>query len=305
MTEAADLINPCVRCQYDLRGVADDQPCPECGLLAERSRRPSERLRDSRPAYLRKLSLGLVLIVLAAVTPILWWGAMIVAMVLEADWLAWSFAEHVMLSGADVAAMLLVVGTCLLTAKESNTIATPRRSAVRLFACIPLTYMLVMHVYFMFPEYISAGGFSPVPADAEMNALVRRILGWLLYLLIPVAIIPFPILLFSYLAWLGKRLLSRELKEHSFIIGVGISVTIAMLAVAAVWGTYGEQWLDLPRRARGNISMALAVICFTLVALFALWSFIHVIGFALAFWRESRALKALWQDADRSVNADA
>ena len=62
----------CYRCGYNLTSIADDQPCPECGLLAERSRRPSERLRDGRPEYLGKLSQGTSLIFISIVGPIPW-----------------------------------------------------------------------------------------------------------------------------------------------------------------------------------------------------------------------------------------
>ena len=38
----------CYRCGYNLLGIADDQACPECGLLAQRSRRVTDELHDTR-----------------------------------------------------------------------------------------------------------------------------------------------------------------------------------------------------------------------------------------------------------------
>ncbi len=46
----------CYRCGYVLHGIADDQPCPECGLLAERSRRVSDELHDTRPRWLARIA---------------------------------------------------------------------------------------------------------------------------------------------------------------------------------------------------------------------------------------------------------
>src|SRR5437762_9680970 len=71
---AAEMQGECLRCGYDLRGIANEQACPECGLLAERSRRVTDELHDTRPRWLRRLAWGVWLILLAiplcAISPI-------------------------------------------------------------------------------------------------------------------------------------------------------------------------------------------------------------------------------------------
>src|SRR5271155_1907656 len=62
----------CYRCGYDLRGIVNDQACPECGLLAERSRRVTDELHETRPKWLRCISIGAIMILVSIVVEIAW-----------------------------------------------------------------------------------------------------------------------------------------------------------------------------------------------------------------------------------------
>ena len=47
--DLGDRPDDCYRCGYPLLGIDDEQACPECGLLARRSRRQTDELHNTRP----------------------------------------------------------------------------------------------------------------------------------------------------------------------------------------------------------------------------------------------------------------
>src|SRR5688500_12763630 len=78
----------CFRCGYALHGIADDQPCPECGLLAERSRRPTDELHSTRPGWLRRLALGTFRLLMTVVAAVI--GPAVMEFV-QNRWVNWTF----------------------------------------------------------------------------------------------------------------------------------------------------------------------------------------------------------------------
>jgi len=120
MTQNEPRTDECYRCGYDLRGIANDQACPECGLLAERSRRVTDELHETRPKWLRSISIGAILILLSIVVEIAW--AMCVPMVIVAlddRWInSWQWLRWMIPSGFLLGAFIFVVGVFLLTRRE-------------------------------------------------------------------------------------------------------------------------------------------------------------------------------------------
>ena len=107
----------CYRCGYDLRGIADNQPCPECGLLAERSRRVTDELHNTRPKWLRTIARGSNLILLAIVTAVVW------TLFLKNDvgFIASNMAMRrpdFGVWGLDFALLIFLLGVTLLTRRE-------------------------------------------------------------------------------------------------------------------------------------------------------------------------------------------
>jgi len=133
-SDLSSIANECIRCDYDLRGIADDQACPECGLLALRSRRPSDELHDTRPRWLFNLSWGIWLILLAIAITVLWPFAVVLVVnnVLLQQSAAWMnrWSVTILLIGCDVAAAMLVAGVFLLTAPGEIRAGRPLRSHV-------------------------------------------------------------------------------------------------------------------------------------------------------------------------------
>src|SRR2546430_14287954 len=123
LQEATQTIHECSRCGYDLRGIANDQACPECGLLAERSRRVSDELHDTRPRWLRRIAWGVRLILLTILLCASW---PVIFGILEASLqrfgpstLIWRlFWEHFPFIGLEALALLFFSGVFLLTTGE-------------------------------------------------------------------------------------------------------------------------------------------------------------------------------------------
>src|SRR5579862_6735752 len=139
----------CFRCGYDLRGIADDQPCPECGLLAARSRRASDELHLSRPKWLTSLSRGVNLILLAIILAFVWPGFSNTLFERSSRWI-WpnpsivDFRQRIdfVLGGFSLIAFVNLIGVFYLTSPEGYPPADRsdriRRILLRAGAVIPL-----------------------------------------------------------------------------------------------------------------------------------------------------------------------
>src|SRR5687767_13131863 len=165
---AEESIDECFRCGYDLRGIANEQPCPECGLLAERSRRTTDELHDTRPRWLRRLAVGVWLIFPALLIAVLWLPFGLVPELLE-DYLpvipsslSGLFFSALPLLGFFVAALILPLAVFLLTTPErveaSDRADRGRRRWLRICATVPLLTVLVQFSVNGWNQRVSATG---------------------------------------------------------------------------------------------------------------------------------------------------
>ena len=269
----------CYRCGYDLRGIANDRACPECGLLAERSRRVSDELHNTRPRWLRKLARGVWLMLLSLV--------MLFVLPIVADqlrtWLYnmsrfggfwWRLADLLSLVSLAIPAVMFLLGVLSLTAREQYGPADQddrrRRWLLRVLAPVPLLgtvaailtgSLFLRHWPYTEPQWI-------------LFAVSVGVLG---------PSIPLPILLFYQLRSLAKRARSAHLAEHCAIVGIGTSLAVFYATALVILFQFAEQWgLDRNWTSRSPVSLILFLVSTVSASLFALWSFYLLVRFAIA-----------------------
>jgi hypothetical protein len=314
----APVADACYRCGYELRGIADDQPCPECGLLAGRSRRPTDELHNTRPGWLRRLSWGVWLILLSMAAGVAWpfVTAILRELVIRIVWrngrpvyvprstnLSWSIYGswyHLPWLGADLAALILLVGILLLSSREgyppTDQADAWRRRLLRLLAIVPLAALALMHVASQSALKASTGkGYFLLHPNLG-------VLESIAFLLVTVGCAPLPILLYIQLRSLAKRARSAHLAEHCVIVGVGNSLTLLYIAIYAPLQEYAERlgfgdfW-----SSRSSVALALELFLAVLACLFALWNAYLLLSFAVAFGCAARRLRSQWRKSDRAT----
>jgi hypothetical protein len=312
-----EIAGECYRCGYSLVGVADDQPCPECGLLAGRSRRPTDELHHSRPNWLRRLSWGVWLILLALAVGAAWpasetyvrqwtWDYVIAPRSSRTTWPPkmpprWAMSLHYQAPwlGADLAAVALVVGLLLISGREGFAPADAadrwRRRLLRLLALLPLLALGIVHVISQEQSVSAMRGYAIGSAPLGQ---------WGVYALLIVTLgcAPLPALLFFQLRSLAKRARSAHLAEHCAIVGVGNSLTLLYVAFCALLMENAARWgLGHTWTSRSPIALGFVLLLFVSAILFALWNAYLLLSFAIAFGRASRRLRTQWRQSDRST----
>jgi MFS family permease len=273
----------CYRCGYDLRGFTDDQACPECGLLAQRSRRFTDELHNTRPRWLRTLSIGITSILLAIFAPII--GPLIVLSSL--DELLPRLGVHVYFVGFDLSALLVLFGVLCLTRPEGYPPADQADRSLRIMLrCASLVLLLFATFAHLEIFFISSAGFF-----------------WSASILLSLLSIPLPLLLFLHLRGLARRARSAHLAEHCKIVGIGASASILyIIAVIFFLNHATSLGLDQYWTDRSNIALLLQTLLGVAATLFILWSLYLLLRFAIAFHIAARQLKHKWTRDDRSLS---
>lgn len=286
-TFAEPLKDECYRCGYDLRGIANDGACPECGLVAERSRRITDELHDTRPRWLRSLSRGINLIMLAILAM---FAGPIVATSFDSvpgQWAWWDL--YIPLAGFDFAAICLFVGVILVTRPEGYSPVDRAdrrlRKLLRVAAIVPA---------------LAAGLLTRVDLNLNRVHVTEREVDTLMVIFL-VLFAFVPLLLFLHLRGLARRARSAHLAEHCVIVGVGaFASTLYVAAVVVIMNNPQRLGLD-PHWQQQPIQFVMLLILGVASSLFILWSLYLLVRFAIAFWIASATLRRKWTRDDRSL----
>jgi hypothetical protein len=300
-----DYADECLRCGYSLRGIANDQPCPECGLIASASRRLSGDLHETRPQWLRSLCRGVILLILAIIMAGLipfyerplqnWTYSLAERMHYPWQTLMWVQAMTPVV-WMSVMGTLFLAGVLLLTARERYEPADREdhwlRKFLRIAALAALLALALLQyqawVDFRYPRYMLTNPSAWQPA--ELAAATFGLAG----------VLPMPLLLFTRLQGLAKRARSAHLAEHCMIVGIGTTFAVFYALAAWVALDHGNQWFGDYWMERSK-SVIYVILGTALPAcLFGLWSLYLLARFGWAFGKASRELRRKWNAGDRS-----
>lgn len=290
----------CYRCDYQLHGILDEQPCPECGLLAGRSRRHTDELHNTRPRWLSTLSRGVFLILIALLIAMSWpffyWQFMLPGIRWTGFFGMLYYASGTQLSvlGFDIAAIVLMFGIWLLATREGYEPADRQdreyRIWLRVAAFAPLFGMTFMHIY-----------LAEIVARAWTNEPEIRWLLWTAILFLSIGSMPIPLLICLRMRSVAWRARSAHLAEHCVILGLGTAATLLLLPAVCILMEYGNRWIGSNWTNNSTSSLLLILTLIVAGMLFWLWSVYLLIRFAVAFRRASRELKQKWKRSDHAI----
>jgi hypothetical protein len=301
----------CYRCGYDLRGIEDTHPCPECGLLAQRSRRVSDELHNTRPKWLRTIALGsnlmLLAIILAGTALPIWTNYLQPSpSYVGAYWgTFWIYSPKSLVLIELSPALLLWLGIFLLTRREGYPPADQAdqrlRFWLRIVAAAPMGILLIQLTgaciqWLQLHQSSTAwGSYNADPAGWEYVLMV-------LEFAVVVAGVLLPFLLFRHFGGLAKRARSAHLAEHCNIVGIGASASIFYcVTVIFLLSNPRQVGVSSDWMVESETGLIMLLIFLTAAFLFTLWCLYLLVGFAIAFNKAARQLRGKWKHDDLSV----
>ena len=269
----------CIRCGYNLRGLASDGQCPECGTPIERSRR-GNILAAADSAWLAGLCRGLTLVIAAVAVHSagLLLGFLDIAPLVDRE-----VAIEAVRRG--VSAVLLLAGVVLLTSLDPRlTLAEHpvvlRKVARGIATAALLLYILTLSLAPTAPGVLLAGGFK-----------------WSLTALFIAAIVSASL----YLARLAERIPDEELASSTRSTARKFAVTMPVVLVSIAVG----DGLTLPSTQPSVPHLVVLGFFILLLLCFAPYNLYYMFTL-FSLWTDSyrkafRKCLAEAQDRDRAI----
>jgi hypothetical protein len=268
-------IRRCARCGYDLVYTAADSPCPECGLLAERSLIKHEHPDDCPPRWVRMITVGSLLLLIAYLLAAAW---LALAVMLEEP--PTSTRQTAALFALSLAVLAHATGNVLLSLDDRR-----RPFAWRAFLLCWSLRLLPL------PPVVSAAVVVLMANDALAPS--PALIAWIVPLALPLLVCP--TLSFLRLRRLAVRLGRRRLAEHITIVAVGGALALMLVIGAALIASDQFRHADV-------FFVAFGVMPPALLALFSLWA-MGLLGVVThRFFCSAREAKARWRAADRAAS---
>lgn len=310
----------CVRCGYDLTGLDDRRPCPECGLLSGLSRVDGRRLRDNHPRWLRRLSLACW--TLAATPPLLVAAGFVIlamhdwyedAVVDIYDRLAstgvfpWFLSEWSLFRAnaspgqwATLAAFLAAWsvpflacggGVVLLMWRSGRHNADRhdrwRRRLLLLLILPLLPWAVLVPMSILSSEIVGDFIFRYFARFVSQDALIAAVLLSLLPLGAGIAVLT------RHLSDLARRAPAPLLAADSPIVGYTLAACTVPPALLAIVQPDGFM--------RSNVGLVVICLYLTTLITATLWSCYLLVRYALAFAQSRRQAQAAFAAADKAA----
>lgn len=273
---------PCVHCGYNLKMQPSNARCPECGAMIADTLTLNKELEQSRPGWLRLLSVGNALLAVVRVLLILMWPI--------------AFAGNRRMVGilALIACGVYFCGVWLFTTPEHPHLRSvgATRARFQRFASIVILVLVAAGIWFQMnwrsipvaatvrvPGYLA--GWRPASLAAWVGAWLVFAMGTGFE--------------YRFLAILAGRLLDRFMTEHCRIAGVGASVTSVLIIPVA-------PAIIRNRHIVGSDLIFMAVLIISIVwMLFIVWTGFMNLYCAARFLAQSWRAEKRWQDSPVAV----
>jgi hypothetical protein len=293
--EADTFQDECHRCGYDLRGIANDRPCPECGLLAQRSRRETDELHNSHPRWLGSMSWGFDLVLAGFAITVAW--PFVCAAIVSIFNLIQS--PRLWLAGFDVGVLTFLLGIILLTQSEGHLPGDRAdrrlRLWLRLAALPPIVALALASIKNELPFH------HIYPFSVGRNELMSRS-EFIVDFLLTLGLVPLPLLLFLRLRGLARRVPTKSLDRNCAGVGIGASAALLWMTGLLVLFNRAESWGLGPKwSTRSNAALFLVVLLIVAGLLLSVRGVSLLVRFAITFHSGARQLRHHWSRDDRSI----